>query len=57
MKKTLFTLAIVLFAMAAQAQTALKVHSNGVLSIQSASTTKTCNAGEDTTQSQMRVSW
>jgi hypothetical protein len=39
MKKTLFTFAIVLFAMAAQAQTALKVHSNGVLSIQSASTT------------------
>lgn len=39
MKKTLFTLAIVLLAVSAQAQTALKVHSNGVLSIQSASTT------------------
>ena len=38
MKKTLFTLVIVLLAMAAQAQTALKVHSTGQLSLQSATT-------------------
>ena len=38
MKKSLFTLAIVLLAMAAQAQTALKVHSTGQLSLQSATT-------------------
>lgn len=39
MKKTLFTLAIVLLAVAVQAQTSLKVHSNGILSLQSSTTT------------------
>ena len=39
MKKTLLTLAIALFAMTAYAQTALKVHSSGQLSLQSATTT------------------
>ena len=39
MKKTLLTLAIALFAMTAFAQTALKVHSSGQLSLQSATTT------------------
>ena len=38
MKKTFLTLAIVLLAMAAQAQTAIKVHSNGQISLQSATT-------------------
>ena len=38
MKKTLLTIAIMLFAVAAQAQTALKVHSTGQLSLQSATT-------------------
>lgn len=38
MKKTLFTLAIVLLALAAQAQTAIKVHDNGQISLQSATT-------------------
>lgn len=38
MKKTLLTLAIALLALAAQAQSSLKVHSNGILSIQSSST-------------------
>ena len=38
MKKTLLALAIMLFAVAAQAQTALKVHSTGQLSLQSATT-------------------
>ena len=38
MKKALFIIAIVLFTMMAQAQTALKVHSNGTLSLQSSST-------------------
>lgn len=39
MKKALFTLVIVLLSMAAQAQTALKVHCNGTLSLQSGLTT------------------
>ena len=39
MKKTLFILAIMLSSVAVQAQTALKVHSNGILSLQSSSTT------------------
>ena len=39
MKKALFTLVIVLFVVTAQAQTALKVHSNGILSLQSSLTT------------------
>lgn len=38
MKKSLFTLAIVLLALAAQAQTAIKVHDNGQISLQSATT-------------------
>lgn len=38
MKKTLFTLALVLLAVAAQAQTSLKVHSSGQISLQSATT-------------------
>ena len=38
MKKTLITLAIVLLAVVAQAQTALKVHNNGQISLQSATT-------------------
>lgn len=38
MKKTLLTLTIVLLTMAAQAQTAIKVHSNGQISLQSATT-------------------
>ena len=38
MKKTLLTLAIVLLAVAAQAQTSLKVHSDGQISLQSATT-------------------
>lgn len=38
MKKTLLILAILLFVMAAQAQTVIKVHSNGQLSLQSATT-------------------
>lgn len=38
MKKSLLTLAIVLLAVAAQAQTAFKVHSNGQISLQSATT-------------------
>lgn len=37
-KKTLLTLSIALFAMTAHAQTALKVHSSGQLSLQSATT-------------------
>lgn len=36
MKKALFTFAIALFAMVAQAQTAFKVHSDGQISLQSA---------------------
>lgn len=39
MKKGLFTIVIFLIAVAAQAQTALKVHNDGTLSIQSALTT------------------
>ena len=38
MKKTLFTLAIALLALAAQAQTAFKVHDDGQISLQSATT-------------------
>lgn len=38
MKRALFTFAIVLFAVAAQAQTTFKVHSNGQISLQSATT-------------------
>ena len=38
MKKTIITLAIVLLAVVAQAQTALKVHNNGQISLQSATT-------------------
>ena len=38
MKRTLLTLAIVLLALATQAQTAFKVHSNGQISLQSATT-------------------
>ncbi len=38
MKKAFITLAIVLLAMVAQAQTAFKVHSNGQISLQSATT-------------------
>lgn len=38
MKKTLLTLAIVLLTMAAQAQTAIKVHNTGQISLQSATT-------------------
>ena len=38
MKKALFTMAIVLLAMAAQAQTPIKVHSTGQISLQSATT-------------------
>jgi len=38
MKKSLLTLAIVLLAVAAQAQTAFKVHSSGQISLQSATT-------------------
>ena len=38
MKKTIITLAIVLLVVAAQAQTAFKVHSNGQISLQSATT-------------------
>ena len=38
MKKALLTLSIVLFAVAAQAQTAFKVHSDGQISLQSATT-------------------
>lgn len=38
MKKSLITLAIVLLAVAAQAQTAFKVHSDGQISLQSATT-------------------
>ena len=38
MKKAMFTFAIVLFAVAAQAQTAFKVHSDGQISLQSATT-------------------
>ena len=38
MKKALSTLTIVLFAVVAQAQTAFKVHSNGQISFQSATT-------------------
>lgn len=38
MKKALFTFAIALFAMVAQAQTAFKVHSDGQISLQSATT-------------------
>ena len=38
MKKALFTLAVVLFAVVVQAQTAFKVHSNGQISLQSVTT-------------------
>ena len=38
MKKALFTFAIVLLTVAAQAQTAIKVHHNGQISLQSATT-------------------
>lgn len=38
MKKILFTFAIVLFAVAAEAQTSIKVHSNGQISLQSSTT-------------------
>ena len=38
MKKSLFTMALVLLAMAAQAQTAIKVHDSGRISLQSATT-------------------
>ena len=38
MKKAMFIFAILLFAVAAQAQTAFKVHSDGQISLQSATT-------------------
>ena len=38
MKKAMFTFAIVLFAVAAQAQNAFKVHRDGQISLQSATT-------------------
>ena len=40
MKKSIITLAIVLLAVAAQAQTAIKVHNTGQISLQSATTSK-----------------